>query len=214
MIAEPADDFAGLEGVVPRLRAEGFDVYVRPSGDMLPPFMAGYVPPAIALRGDRKLAIEILREDPASKDRLEKAHRIFADRKDWQLRVFWLNPLRAYAPLGSASRERIAGAIEGVERLAEDGRAAPALLMAWAAFEALGRALLPEKLSRPQTAGGLVEAMAFEGYLLPEEADFVRQLAYTRNQVAHGALDIDIPAADLKGFVEILKNIEALTRRP
>jgi uncharacterized protein YutE (UPF0331/DUF86 family) len=208
MKQDVANELADLEGVVPRLRSQGYEVYLEPSANLLPPFMEGYRPPAIAVRGDRKLAIEVLRDDPGSRQRLEEAHQRFEDRADWELRVYWLNPLKAWEPLETASRDGIDRTIRTVERLAEEGQMAPALLTAWAALEALGRTLLPEKLARPQTASDLVEAMAFEGQIMPADADFLRTQAEMRNRVAHGALDIQIRAEDLGRFVEVLKDLQ------
>ena len=49
-----------IESLLPRYEAEGFDVYVNPSPSILPPFMQTYRPDAIALKKDKKIAIEVV----------------------------------------------------------------------------------------------------------------------------------------------------------
>jgi hypothetical protein len=50
-----------LESILPRYEAEGFEVFVHPSPSILPPFMQSYRPDAIALKPDKKVAIEVVR---------------------------------------------------------------------------------------------------------------------------------------------------------
>jgi uncharacterized protein YutE (UPF0331/DUF86 family) len=85
----------------------------------------------------------------------------------------------------------------------------PALIMAWAALEAIGRALLPEKFGRPQTPERLVELLAHEGYLTPDEADTVRPLIELRNTAVHGALDSAVNEQSLGHFILILQKMAA-----
>lgn len=200
-----AREAAVLEGIIPQLEAEGFEVYTRPSPLLLPPFMGNYSPDAIALRPDRKLAIEVVREGPSSKGRLDKIRGLLSGHKDWELRVYWVSPTGGPKLIEPAPRGAIEQAIEAVDELVAAGRTAPALLMAWAALEALGRALLPDAFARPQTPARLIEVLAGDGQITPAEADRLRQLADSRNQLIHGGFGISVPDSDLKEFVLILK---------
>jgi uncharacterized protein YutE (UPF0331/DUF86 family) len=191
-----------LESVVPDLEADGYEVFPRPRAPLLPAFMRGYRPDAIAYRKDRKLAIEVLRPGVPS-----KLGDLLSERKDWELRVYWVSSSGAAAPIEPASRASIERTITTVEDLVGDGRTQPALLMAWAAFEAIGRLLLPDRFERPQTPSRLIEALASEGFIMPSEAAHVRRLAESRNRVVHGGLDTAVPEADLRGFVEILQTL-------
>ena len=47
-----------LEYFLPRYREQGFDVFVNPSPSILPSFMQGFRPDAVALRPDKKIAIK------------------------------------------------------------------------------------------------------------------------------------------------------------
>jgi uncharacterized protein YutE (UPF0331/DUF86 family) len=196
-----------LENVLPELEAEGFEVFTHPSPRILPAFMRECPPDAIALRKDKNLAIEILRESAPSNRRLDKLRELLALHKDWELRIYWVSPSSARKPIESASRMVIEQSIKSVEELMADGRSGPALLMAWATLEAIGRAMLPDRFQMAQTPGRLIEVLASDGHITPTEADHVRLLAESRNRLIHGGLEVSVPQADLKRFVDILKTL-------
>jgi hypothetical protein len=56
-----------LQTLVPGYEAEGFSVFLHPAREMLPPFMRGYQPDAIAVKDDEKIAIEIKRDGPSAR---------------------------------------------------------------------------------------------------------------------------------------------------
>ena len=201
-MSQEATESILLESVVPDLKADGYEVFPRPRAPLLPAFMRGYRPDAIAYRSGRKLAIEVLREGVPSKLR-----DLLSEHKDWELQVYWVSSSGAAAPIAPASLPSIDETITAVEDLIRDARTQPALLMAWAAFEATGRAILPDRFERPQTPSRLIEVLASEGYITPTEADHVRRLAESRNRLVHGGLDTAVPEAELRGFVEILQTL-------
>jgi uncharacterized protein YutE (UPF0331/DUF86 family) len=196
-----------LDTILPDLEAEGFEVFANPSPPILPPFMRGHSPDAIALRKDRKLAIEVLREGAPSNRRLDKLRELLSEHKDWELRVYWVSPSSIRREIEGTSRAVIEQSIKAIEELAASSRARPALLMAWATFEAIGRAILPDRLQRPQPPGRLVEVLAAEGHITPTEADLLRRLAESRNHLIHGGLEMSVPEADLQRFVDVLKTL-------
>jgi uncharacterized protein YutE (UPF0331/DUF86 family) len=203
---------AVLDSVVPQLEAEGFEVYRQPTAHLLPPFMQAHSPDAIALRKDRKLAIEVVRKGSHSEKKLTQLRELLSDHHDWELRVYWVSPSSTPEVVEGASRRDIDFAIASVDQLANEGRLAPALLMSWATLEALGRALLPESFVRPQTPGRLVEVLAADGYITPSDADRLRELGRVRNQLIHGGLQVKIASKDIKSFLAILKTLLGLLR--
>ena len=206
-MSHEASEATLLESVLPELEAEGFEVFANPSPPILPPFMRGHSPDAIALRKDKKLAIEVLREGVPSNRRLDKLRELFSQHKDWELRVYWVSPSSIRRAIEGASRNVIELSIKAIEELAADGRTRPALLMAWATFEAIGRAILPDRLQRPQTPGRLIEVLAAEGHVTPTEADNLRRMAESRNHLIHGGLETSVPEADLQRFIDVLKTL-------
>jgi uncharacterized protein YutE (UPF0331/DUF86 family) len=202
-----SQEAAVLENIVPQLEAEGFEVVTRPSRHRLPAFLQSYSPDAIALRKDRNLAIEVLSKGASSAKNLDKLRDLLAGHLDWELRVYWVSPSNTPRPIEPATPKDIEQAITTIEQLRDEGLLAPALLMAWATLEGIGRALLLEKILRPQTPGRLVEVLAAEGCITPTEADRLRALVAARNQIIHGGLQAKISAKDIKNFLSVLKTL-------
>lgn len=205
-----AQEAAVLESIVPELEAEGFEVITRPTRRRLPPFLQSYSPDAIARREDKNLAIEVLRKGVPSEKNLERLRQLLAGHRDWELRVYWVSPSKTPEPIEPAAAKDIVKSIEVIEQLAGESLLAPALLMAWATFEGLGRALLPDRFPRPQTPGRLVEVLAGEGYVTPNEADRLRQLAKVRNQLIHGGLKARVGSKDIESFAAVLRTLLGL----
>jgi|RhiMetdeSRZDD1v2_1073273.scaffolds.fasta_scaffold50892_2 uncharacterized protein YutE (UPF0331/DUF86 family) len=196
-----------LEHLLPQYQADGYDVYVNPSPSILPPFMQGYRPDAIAVRPDKKVAIEIVRSARTGSGKTEALQSLLADHPDWELRVVYVSPLSSQGALEIASQATIANAIQVVLELKDESRYLPALMMAWATLESIGRALLPDRFSRPQTPARLIEVLASEGYLAPDEADALRAFIPLRNAAVHGVLEPAIDEKQLKSLVGVLRNL-------
>jgi hypothetical protein len=199
-----------IESLLPRYQAEGFDVYVNPSPSILPPFMQAYRPDAIALKKGKKIAIEVVGSTASSEEKVKTLQSLFADHRDWELRVFYASPLASNDLLETASIPAINESIHRVAELKQAGHLLPALVMAWATFEAAGRALLPEQFRRPQTPARLVEVLGSEGYITPEEADTLRAASSIRNAVVHGQLDATVDQKILEDFIAILETLVKL----
>jgi uncharacterized protein YutE (UPF0331/DUF86 family) len=199
-----------IESLLPTYQAEGFDVYVNPSPSILPPFMQSYRPDAIALKKDKKIAIEVVGSSGRSEQKIETLQSLFAGHADWELKVFYASPMSSNRLVEIASTPAINDSIQRVEDLTEAGHSLPSLVMAWATFEAVGRALLPEQFQRPQTPARLVEVLGAEGYITPEEADTLRTASAIRNAVVHGQLESKVDPKLLEGFVAILRTLARL----
>jgi hypothetical protein len=176
-----------LEAVLSRYEAEGFQVYLQPPSSVLPEFMRVFRPDAIALKDEKKIAIEI-KNSRIRDTHLKALQKIFAEHPDWELNILYLSPRASDVTLAVVSRDAIAHTIAEVEKLRSAGQFSAALMLGWSALEAMARLLLPARLERPQPAASLVEALANEGLITPSEATVVRRIASTRNAVAHGQL--------------------------
>ena len=197
---------AVIEGLLPQLRAEGYDVFIDPRPPLVPAFLGTYRPDVIALRKDRNLAIEIeLRGRPRAQ--LHDIAALFEGRSDWQFRIITATPANLPDSLSKQSSSEIGLKLDEVDRLIEGGYFAASFLLSWAVLEALGRSILEEKFRRPQTPGRLVEVLASEGVLTPSEADTVRPLVDIRNRLAHGELDVGASEKDARAIQSILRVI-------
>jgi uncharacterized protein YutE (UPF0331/DUF86 family) len=202
-----------LRQLVPQLEAEGYTVYLEPSRQLLPSFMDGYIPDAIALKPNKNLAIEVIVEGPSSRVKEDRVKRRFDSAKDWELRVYYVRPTDRRDALQAMTKETIDSSIESVGSLISDGKMLAALLIAWATFEALGRTLSPEKFAQPQSPSRLVEVLATDGFITPSEADVLRVIADVRNRSIHGNLDQNIDLNQLSKFVEILKTLSEMAQQ-
>ncbi|QCI66735.1 hypothetical protein [Phreatobacter stygius] len=200
-----------IERLIPQLEADGYTIYLEPSRQLLPPFMQGYIPDAIALGPKKNLAIEVIVEGPsdkrssASTQKLSQLKRRFSEVEDWELRVFFVRPFQAQDAILPISKAAIETSLASVKKLVLDGQQAPALLIAWATLEALARSLMPETFARAQSPRRLVEVLAADGHVTPTEADLLRRLADRRNQIAHGSLELGADDVELAGFIDVLK---------
>ena len=193
-----------LEQVLPQLEAEGYSVYLEPSPELLPAFMKGYIPDAIALGKDKKLAIEIVVDSPLSSTKERALKHRFEKAEDWELRILYARPTNPSKNLPVMEDGAIDDSIASAENLLSAGQLKAAFLIAWATFEALGRALSPEEFVRPQTPARLIEVLAANGYVTPSEADILRELATIRNQFIHGSLNENIDRTEVQRFIDIL----------
>jgi hypothetical protein len=196
-----------LQQETQELISEGYDVYVHPRRPLVPSFLAGFVPDAIALRQDKNLVIEVSRKSPQAAKKLESLAALLQGRDKWELRVFWVSPDREQKTLGVQDREAIRARIAEVGAVAAAGHPEAAMLVAWGAFEALARAVLTREFERPQTPGRIVQVLAREGYVTPSEADRLRALAAKRNGLIHGELQTQVSAEEMRDFAAILETI-------
>lgn len=193
-----------LDLIAPRLAAEGYAVFKHPSRTILPAFMQGYLPDAIALGAPKNLAIEIVQDEHRSTRKREDLASRFDGNPDWELRVFYLSSLADDFSMARPSAESVELAIQNARTLLDGGQTEAALLLAWAAFEAFGRMLLPEQLSHAQQPSQLLERLAGDGIVTSDEADRLRVIAKARNAIAHGDLDLDVDTASVRDLIAIL----------
>jgi len=198
---------AVFQSMVPKLEAEGFSVFVHPSRDMLPAFLSTYHPDAIAYKGDRKIAIEVMAQFQNNSPKIEHIRKIFSDHPEWEFRLVYAPPRSIEEVIPTLSRKLIEEHVHQIEGSFESMGATAALLVAWATFEAAARRLTPTNLARPQSPSRLIEVLASEGYITPDEADILRSLSRLRNEIAHGRLDLKPSRAQVENLVTIIRSL-------
>lgn len=200
-----------LASLVPQLEAEGYDVYVHPSRSVLPSFMRHYVPDLIAFGAQKNVAIEIKRQSAATEESLARISALFEGQKDWDFRILYVSPNSTSRTLTAQPPRLIQEVVSEVHALVRGGHYRPALLLSWAAFEAVGRTLLERRLAKPQTPSRLIEVLAAEGYITPSEADELRLLAEKRNRLVHGGIDVEVSGEEVDRFVSLLQMLISMT---
>lgn len=197
-----------LRAVVPELEAEGYEVFLQPSGSFLPAFLQEIRPDAIALSEKKNLAIEIARDTSQARQHLQQLSTQIKGQPKWELRVFWVNPATSRAILAVQPVATLKERIDEARKLLAGGHYGSALLIGWATFEAICRALMPTSFEQPQTPRRLVEVISSEGYVTPDQADRLRFLAQLRNGFIHGNLDIPMDKDEIGSFIELLSKLE------
>jgi hypothetical protein len=196
-----------LETMVPELEADGFRVVIHPKRDTLPTFLQGYHPDMVAYKDNKKLAIEIMGQAPSSKPKERMLRERFAGHPDWELRFVYAPPVNSDANIPVVSKQTVSEHLDRLEASVEAMGLAAALLTGWALFEAAARALLPSSLTRPQSPARLIETLASEGYVTPDEADMLRRVSRTRNEIAHGRLDLTPSRDDVALLIAVTRSV-------
>ncbi|UCI08490.1 hypothetical protein [Mesorhizobium sp. B1-1-8] len=203
-----------LEGLLPELEADGYQVIREPRRSIVPPFLGSYLPDLIALREDGNLAIEVASKSDPDSRRLDDIAKLFEGQKGWKFKVYWASNSGIEVPLRAQSISEIKDTLSQVEALIADGHASAGFLLSWAVFEAIARRVLADRFVRPQTPGRIIEVMANEGILTPSEAHRLRSLATSRNRFVHGELDVGVTAGDTREFLKILQNLITTENHP
>ena len=197
---------AVLETFLPDLEAEGFAVFVHPSPKMLPPFLRAHRPNAIAFKEGRKLAIEVVTPQDDSAARMERLRKLLEEHGDWKLEVLYASPQIA-KQLPVASRATIEDQLDRILKAFEEVGPTASLLIAWSVFEAAARSMMPDTLGRPQTPVRLLDVLAADGTVTPDEADALRRLGRLRNEAAHGRLDVEVTREDLEILIGATRTV-------
>lgn len=190
-----------LDNLIPALEAEGFTIFLHPSREILPAFMGNYRPDAIAVRPDKKIAIEVKTNLSSSRQEIAKIQQEVSRHPEWELRVYYSPPPTQEEPLATASLSSIEDALVEADKVRQAGHMRAALIASWAILEAAARALLPEELARPQRSEKLVDVLGGEGALTPTEVDRLRCALKARNAAAHGQLDAVVNPSDVDAVI-------------
>ena len=73
--------------------------------------------------------------------------------------------------------------------------------------EATARLAEPLNFTRPQPSARLVEFLASQGYVTPDEAGLLRSLGRLRNAASHGSLDLSVDRQSLVKLVAITQGL-------
>jgi len=193
-----------LELLRPRYEAQGYTFIEYPSGEALPAVLKGFNPDAIAIGPQKNIAIEIkLRPGRSSEERLEALSERLRQHPDWELRVIYGDELDlAEEPPPVTTRAEIEKQIEEAEAVSEAGHHRAALILVWAALEAIARMVAPgEGVGGTRAARQVLEILERHGRLTFEEAARLRDALLLRNAVVHGDYQREVGRADVELLV-------------
>ncbi|HEX8655453.1 MAG TPA: HepT-like ribonuclease domain-containing protein [Allosphingosinicella sp.] len=193
-----------LERLRSRYEAEGFSFAVEPDRSMLPEFMVGYTPDAVARKPGYNVAIELKRQQsPSTHTRLQDIRRLFEGHPDWQFHVVYMNagPLQSIT-IPTASPDAIRLQLNDVRKLSTEGHYRAAFVIAWSLLEAALQSVDDAGASKPRMPGTVVQTLATNGFISSETEQRLRALIQLRNRIVHG----DITAEPTAEHIRLVTN--------
>jgi uncharacterized protein YutE (UPF0331/DUF86 family) len=192
--------------------ARGLKFYINPPREIIPAFLGGFQPDAIALGPEGGIIIEVKsRRSAASDDQLAAIAKKVSDQNGWEFRAIYLNPpLDEMAPIQKPTPEQLQTTFQEIEALTRAGHRTAAFARAWAALESLARLASPKSEARSTRALApmqTIQTLAEEGYIDKEVADRLREMVKLRNAVVHGDFSVDIPAEQIENLLKELQLI-------
>jgi uncharacterized protein YutE (UPF0331/DUF86 family) len=201
-----------LEGLRSRYEAEGFSFTVHPDRSVLPDFMIGYTPDAVAWKPGQNVAIELKRnQSPSMQRALQDIRRLFDGHPDWQFHVVYMStgPLQSIS-IPSASPEVIRMQLNEVLELSEEGHCRAAFVIAWALLEAALQSVDDADVGKPRMPGTVVQALAMNGSISPETEQRLRALIQLRNRILHGDVTAEPTAEHVKLVADAVEDTLAV----
>lgn len=196
-----------LSATIRQLTEQGYDVVVDPSPALLPPTLKSWHPDAVAIGREPRLVVEITSEGSKTAARIATLQSLLRSEPGWKLYLV-LDRVSGVPAIDRVSDLQIDELLDRSLSVADIDTDA-ALLMGWAALEALCRARRPDDFMRPQSPGRLVEQLASRGEVGPSDANFLRLMALQRNRFVHGDLSHAISRADVVKFINLLKALRS-----
>jgi uncharacterized protein YutE (UPF0331/DUF86 family) len=195
-----------------RYERRGCTFVPHPTGDLIPEFLRGYRPDALALSERDSVVIEVkARRTANSQKNLAQIAELVAKQPNWKFEIYYAGdfPRPVYDRPNEAEISRLLEEIRGLRKAGFD-RAA--LVMAWAALEAIARALRSEgaDASAPMIPSEIVEWLSRTGYIDNPTGRSLRHIIKARNAVVHGVQEIDLQDDELR---ELYSTVESLVKQ-
>jgi uncharacterized protein YutE (UPF0331/DUF86 family) len=200
-----------LENLRHAYEVQGLKFYKKPSREIVPAFLRGYEPDAIAV--DDKgggIIIEVKQRRSGVADRqLAQVAQKIAPHKGWQFRAVFTNPAPgASSNIPKPTTEQIDAQIREIQTLAQSQHYNAALVVGWAILESLARSVITDdEPSRELTPVQAVQTLAQEGHLENDAAQRLREMADLRNAVVHGNLSAVVSPERVRDLLEQLQAI-------
>jgi uncharacterized protein YutE (UPF0331/DUF86 family) len=192
-----------------RYQRRGYTFVAHPTEDLIPDFLRGYRPDALALSDRDSVVIEIkTRQSPSSEKSLAQIAGRVAQQPNWKFEIYYAGdfPRPVYDKPNEAEISMLLEEIRGLRKAGFD-RAA--LVMAWAALEALARAFRSENKngSAPMIPSEIVEWLSRTGHVDNATGRSLRNMIKVRNAVVHGVQEADLDEDESR---ELYATVEAL----
>lgn len=208
-----------LERLRESYEQDGYAFFSQPSSDLLPRFLSGFRPDAIALKGDEKLIIEVkTSERPQWSTTLKRLSEAMKGHPEWQLRLHAYQPetddIQAIqSPDPALLRERI----QELEALLDSGHARAAQLLSWSILEAIVRGIMATRGLNPGarlSRRGIVQFLEMDGLITDEDIPTLRRQAALGDRIAHGDLAVVLDRGTSEWLVRMVRTLAAAPIAP
>ena len=195
---------------------QGYEFFVNPPLDILPNFLGGLRPDAIAMKPDESIIIEVKRGRRVGNDsRLETIANFVSGQRGWKFKVFFEGEQPEIAiRIFPSTHAQIEQQMAEADRLVAAGHDKAALLLAWSILEAIVRAWVAGEgalSDRPFSPAEAVQSLEMSGLLDREAARDLQAKAQLRNLVAHGDLSVEIQHGVVEELILELRRLVAAT---
>ena len=189
-----------------RYEAMGYRFIVQPTPADLPGSIEGYIPDAVAVRGDDRIAIEVRARADEKYDTIASLAKRFEKRPGWRFTVSFStdDPLMS-GPIPTEQVAAIRADADRVRKMLNDGYEAGALVMAFSLLEATARVTRDGRNTPPLRPGTVVQTLAMEGLVSPEIAASLLELIPRRNRVVHGDARTPVATEDVRLVLEAVE---------
>ena len=195
-----------------KYEGDGYSFFAYPSGSVVPGFLQGYQPDAIAVRGDERVAIEVKQKKSSSHGaQLSEIAKRFAKQPDWKFLVVYPDEVAPeWEQFGSLSAADIERQLGEVEELSNSKHSRAAFVLAWAILEALARALAGSPIGvAARSPRDVVEFLERNGLIDFKEGNILRDLVALRNAAVHGDFARKVGQPDLDVMMKIARRLAA-----
>jgi len=190
-----------------RLAEEGYEVFLEPSRRITPDFLGSYRPDIIALHDTKPNLIIEIKSRGKSTERFGDVQASVAKHPEWQFQIVFLENIPTPSSVDVSSAENIMQRVKEATQLLRGGFTGPSLILCWSILEALARLYFPDRLQKPQLPRSVIQELAADGIVDPDEADFLRALINTRNAIVHGSFGTETEERDVRRFLRIIQRV-------
>lgn len=191
-----------LDRLKERFESQGYEFLMNPPRSRLPDFLQSSPPNALAIGPNETVVVEAKRRRSKASDILLKIlAQDISTRIGWRLLVVYVGETsNDIASFNRAEQVQIRHAIQDVRKIMLVSPSWIIMATTWSIFESVARNLYAVGDSVAERALSpiqIVERLASDGYLDPNEAKRLRALISARNRAVHGDLTISAPTEDL-----------------
>jgi hypothetical protein len=206
-----ADILRALRG---RYEQRGYTFIAHPTHDLVPPFLRGYRPDALAISDKGSIVIEVkAARSSAAEKSLSRIAQLIAEQPNWKFEVYYGGDFTRPV-YERPDRNEILQLVNEVRRLANAGFERAAIVMGWAALEAIARALRTESesASAPMIPSAIVEWLVSGGHVDAATGRILRHMVRTRNAIVHGDQKVEMHGHELLVLVSTLEALAGTYR--